>query len=130
MLKLFADLLQLQVRDVDIAGRYGGDEFIAVLPDTNLEGAVIVAQRLLASMKAAQGFLPDLEKMLTRKILLPENQILSCSIGIGNLNHDRHKTISQIISEADEALYRSKKAGKSRYTIYEEQHQIQQEQRV
>ena len=96
-IRAVAGALSDRLRDVDFVGRYGGDEFLVVLPHTILDNAKIVAQRLAVS---AQGLgLPGLDQRIT------------LSIGLTEASPD--DDVAQLIGRADEALYLAKSAGRN-----------------
>jgi diguanylate cyclase (GGDEF)-like protein len=86
------------IREVDLVGRYGGDEFIIFLPNTIKEEAFIIAERLRKNVELAQNFR------------------CTISVGISSYPQDGLKA-NQLISTADEALYASKKKGKNRVSL-------------
>jgi diguanylate cyclase (GGDEF)-like protein len=90
------------LRCTDLFGRYGGDEFVAVLPDTDLLTAAAIAERLRVAVGAATD---DRE--------LP---ILTVSIGTAAVAPGTH-TLAELIAEADEALYNAKRAGRNRVGV-------------
>ena len=105
ILRRVAQHLRTFVRDNDIIGRYGGEEFVFVLPDTNLEGALIVAERLRAGvLEASQStsFGPQLR--------------LSASLGVATLVPEIHD-FSALVMQADHAHYVAKQNGKNRVSI-------------
>ncbi|EMO88232.1 sensor domain-containing diguanylate cyclase [Leptospira noguchii] len=94
------------LRTCDLAARFGGEEFVVALPDTNKEKATAVAERLMANVK--------------KKIW--ENSPITISIGITTLDfngsapiHDTNLS-TRIIEDADRALYRSKADGRNQAT--------------
>ncbi len=93
-----ADTLRVNCRTIDLAARYGGDEFALVLPETEQEEADRVAQRIHAVM-AQDKELPT----------------LSASIGISVYRGDGER-IERLIHDADEQLYAEKAKRKSRFT--------------
>jgi diguanylate cyclase len=100
VLKGFAAELRLCLREVDTAGRYGGDEFGVVLPDTGPEGAAQTARRLLQHIR--------------RRAADPEAGVpFTISIGWALANADMADTAAWIAA-ADAALYRAKAAGRDR----------------
>jgi len=99
-----ADALALQLRESDVLARFGGEEFLLFLPQTSLEQAAWVADRLLVAVNTLQ--LP---------ILAQSSQTLSISIGIANFGPD-YDFASQL-KRADQALYRAKDLGRSRVEI-------------
>lgn len=86
-----ATVLRLQCREIDTPARYGGDEFALVLPETPLEHACLVAERI------AQLLAED-----------PESPRISASVGVAEYPHDGH-TIEQVLRAADESLYSQKR---------------------
>jgi len=89
-----ADILRLHSREIDIAARYGGDEFVLILPETDAEAALSVAQRIA-----------------TRLHNDSENPPLSVSTGIA-VYPDHGHTLDELLVAADRALYRDKSAAK------------------
>jgi diguanylate cyclase (GGDEF)-like protein len=93
----FARLLTAETRDVDIVGRWGGEEFLIVCIDTDRDGALAVAEKLRAAI-AAHEF-----PTIGRK---------TASIGVACIR--KGDTITDLIARADTALYRAKEAGRNR----------------
>ncbi|MCX7663899.1 MAG: diguanylate cyclase [Tepidimonas fonticaldi] len=99
-LKHLADVARRSLRPQDTIGRYGGEEFIIVLPDTTPEEAAGVVQRLQRDL-SAHLFLQG-----EQKVLIP------FSAGVTELQHD--EAVEAAIARADAAMYRAKRAGKNR----------------
>jgi len=104
VLKAFAVVFRDSLRNVDIVCRFGGEEFVAILPDTDIQHAMEVAQRLRHNVEAST--LPVDGKQLKYTI----------SIGLTRLL-ERDTLVSELIHRADEALYHSKKTGRNRVTL-------------
>ncbi len=100
ILRDFADVARDSIRDTDILGRYGGDEFLQILPDTDLKGAVMHAERL----RVYAHFL-DFRKVLAQKHI---------SLSIGVAQYRSGEKITDLISRADTALYQAKQLGRNR----------------
>ena len=97
----FAGLLNTNLRAVDVRARYGGDEFIVMLPQTTPEDALIVAAKL------QENFIGHLDKAVTNQIHV------SLSIGISGRNvFSRRDTLEDVLEEADKAMYAVKNQGK------------------
>ncbi len=99
-LKRFTAAAASALRDVDVLGRYGGKEFLALMPDTNLKGAVIAAERL----RAAVGREPVPEVRGKRH--------LSCTLGVAE--HRKGENTRLVIGRAEAALSFAKAAGRDR----------------
>lgn len=104
-LQRFTTLCCNALRNVDIFGRWGGEEFVALLPETDAEGASIIAERL--------------RKTINESILVYNDQriTLSTSIGIAQFR-DGETSIEGPLSRADTAVYDAKKAGRNRISVY------------
>ncbi len=92
-------------RTSDIPARYGGEEFAVILPDTPLEGALILAE-LLRERVTTLAMLPELAK------LVPPDVSLSCSIGVACFP-THASTSEELIGAADQAVYAAKAAGRN-----------------
>ncbi|HWP45746.1 MAG TPA: diguanylate cyclase [Candidatus Limnocylindrales bacterium] len=107
VLKEIAKLLAISVREVDLVARYGGEEFAIVLPETSLESAFNTAERLRLRIERS-------------KIQTPKGELqVTISLGISCLKAS-HQTKDELISAADEALYRAKRGGKNRVELQRE----------
>ncbi|MGD0585285.1 MAG: diguanylate cyclase [Oryzomonas sp.] len=102
VLKSIADVARANLRCYDIAARYGGEEFVLVLPGTELSGALIVAERLRAAVRAAT-YHPPCEALT-----------VMVSIGVAAISLAQVDAIEALLKRADEALYRAKEAGRNR----------------
>ena len=94
-----ADMLRLYSREMDTAGRYGGDEFVLILPETDAEAARLVAQRISKRL-AEDG----------------EEPKISVSIGTA-IYPDDGETVNEILGAADRDLYREKGVPKKRFLL-------------
>jgi diguanylate cyclase (GGDEF)-like protein len=99
-LKEFANMLKTFSRNVDIIGRWGGEEFIILLPETSLEQAEKIAQRLQENIKNM-----DCPKLGKR----------TASFGLTKLA--KEDTLSSFVGRADEALLEAKREGKDRIKV-------------
>jgi diguanylate cyclase (GGDEF)-like protein/putative nucleotidyltransferase with HDIG domain len=100
VLKAVAKLVKSNCRDVDLPVRYGGEEFLLVLPEVNQEGAAVVAERI--------------RKSLSQEIIHHEDIQISVtgSFGIAAFPEDAHNQ-QQLLDLADKALYLSKRLGRN-----------------
>jgi diguanylate cyclase (GGDEF)-like protein len=94
------------VRNIDKVVRFGGDEFCVVLPETDLEGVLIVARRIQKKMTAKKFLLHD----------VPGGVRLSASMGVA-IYPDHASTAEDLVKRADEAMYRVKLHGKGAISV-------------
>ncbi|MET0772193.1 MAG: diguanylate cyclase [Candidatus Limnocylindrales bacterium] len=99
VLQNVAATLRLAVRANDIVARYGGDEFVVVMPETDLEAARQVADRVVASVRAVRHPLSD-----------GSEGVVACSAGLALFPTDG-RTASRLLRSADAAMYRIKRGG-------------------
>jgi diguanylate cyclase (GGDEF)-like protein len=100
-----AQIAIAQVRDVDVLARYGGDEFIILLPETDSEHAFIIAERIRESV-ASTNVGPF---------------IITLSIGVAETVHaPQDQLVEDIIRRADKALYLAKQKGRNNTVIFTE----------
>jgi diguanylate cyclase (GGDEF)-like protein len=100
VLKEVAHIIQEGVREIDIVGRFGGEEFCVVLPDTDLEGSRVVAERI---RRAAE-----------RKLIKAYDNALHITLSIGiALYPSDGKLLEELMDKADWALYRAKSQGRN-----------------
>ena len=90
-------------RPADLAARYGGDEFVLVLPDTDMDGALDVGQRVLAAV-AECGILHGASAFGR----------VTLSIGVAVVVPGPNHTLQELLERADRALYAAKQAGRNR----------------
>ena len=91
-----------ELRAYDLCARFGGDEFLVVLPQTDEEGAVVVAERIQAWL--ADNPLPTSEGKLA----------VGISIGVGTMEEDEPE-LGTMLARADAAMYEAKRAGRSSF---------------
>jgi diguanylate cyclase (GGDEF)-like protein len=101
VLREFAALLQETVRDVDLAGRWGGEEFMLILPGTDLAGGAQVAERIRVGLAG-------------RIVLSADGSPLPVTASFGVAATPPAGSASELFSAADAALYEAKRNGKNR----------------
>ena len=115
----FARLLKEIYRKVDFVARFGGDEFVVVLPNTNCQEAARAAERLYEGLEKKEHFLPELEKLMGKKLDIPEGKKLGFSMGISsNSDTENISDLDTTMTNADKALYYSKQHKKGSVTIW------------
>ena len=100
VLRHVGDLLREQAREGDILARFGGEEFVALLPDADLEGAQGFADRVRESLVERTGGLPAVR--------------LSAGVRVGEPSSE----MTSLLAEADLALYEAKRAGRDRTAVF------------
>jgi diguanylate cyclase (GGDEF)-like protein len=104
VLRASAQMMSSALRESDIIGRYGGEEFSIILPDTNNSAAIYVAERLLANV-ADVPIETEAGKLS-----------IQLSIGIAGLSKET-PTLQSLIVRADQAMYIAKSAGRNRLAV-------------
>jgi two-component system cell cycle response regulator len=105
LLILAGKVISANMRRMDIAARYGGDEFVVLLPHATAGDASLAASRIQEEFKHSSATL------LKRPIGV------SMSIGIGSIGTGHPSTVDQLIASADAALYHSKEMGRDRLSL-------------
>jgi diguanylate cyclase (GGDEF)-like protein len=100
VLRHFAALAPRGLRGIDTFGRFGGEEFLIVLPGTDRQGALAVAERVRAATEATAW--PD----------LPPGERVTVTVGVAT--HGKGEDVTNLLHRADQALYQGKHAGKNR----------------
>ena len=112
VLKTVARVIKLQLRDYDIAGRYGGEEFVIMLPYTRLEEAKIVAERL---RKAVENTQIDITKVNPDA----KDKKINVTISLGVYEYHKEDYEKTLIRNADKALYIAKETGRNKVAVIE-----------
>ncbi|MBA4320463.1 MAG: diguanylate cyclase, partial [Flavobacterium sp.] len=100
ILKLVSSTIKKNLRGADIIGRYGGEEFAILLPETNLEGAKIAAEKLR-------------KEVADKRLENPDRGILSCTVSIGVAELGNIESLSELLKSADNMLYKAKQGGRN-----------------
>ena len=102
-LEVLAEVLRDELREVDFAARYGGDEFVALLPHQTASEAAVVAERLRIRLSRKPWALPE---------------PLTVSIGVAGVDGQRQQADpAALLAAADAALYRCKRLGRDRVEV-------------
>ena len=107
VLRELAVLLRESLRDIDLAARWGGEEFLLVLPGTDLEGAAYVAERVRRALEE-------------RVALSGEGDPISVTASFGVAAYPQARSIPALFAAADGALYEAKRTGKNRVAVSSE----------
>lgn len=100
VLKRVCDVVIRSLREVDIVGRYGGEEFIVILPDTDIEGAELVAEKL--------------RKNIEQEKILDNKHDVTVSLGVTTCPL-QGEWQGELVERVDQALYVAKQQGRNRY---------------
>ena len=112
MLYDFGVLLIQQCRLPDIVGRFGGDEFVVIAPQTHEEGATVLGLRLCKAIATTDFFAHETTHITAKSSI-------TCSIGI-SIMPDHGTNPQTLLNKADQALYISKRRGKNQVATWEE----------
>ncbi len=105
VLRVLTQRIQETIREIDILGRYGGEEFVVLLPETTCAAALSVAERL---------------RNLAGRMPIPTEHgdvIVTVSIGLTEISEET-KDFASLVARADAAMYDAKKAGRDRIGIH------------
>ena len=105
VLRVTAEVIRECVKGKDLVIRYGGEEFVILLPDTPLKGAVILAEQICTYFKNLNWKMKDTEKFIG-----------PVHLSFGVAGYRRGDTLENLVQRADEALYKSKQEGRCRVT--------------
>jgi two-component system cell cycle response regulator len=106
-LRAIGEVLQYSLRTADFVGRYGGDEFLLVLPETGVEGTYQLAERIRVGVSSREFSLRGGTLKLT------------VSGGVVGFPEANVVTVEDLIDRADQALYRAKAAGRNKVVCYD-----------
>lgn len=102
-------LVMCAKRSGELVARYGGEEFAILLPGTDAQEAIAIAQRCLQKLKGAR--IPHADS--------PISPCLTVSIGVGSMEVEPEDASAMLVQQADSALYCAKKAGRARVDLYD-----------
>ena len=109
VIRLVAERLQEALREIDVVARYGGDEFLLILPSTHFSGALTVADRTWRSV-SERPF--DVNGVPLR---------VTCSIGVALYPSRDVTSKDELLKAADAALYQAKDEGRNRICVFQHQ---------
>ncbi len=107
IIKALAQLIKKNIREIDLSARYGGDEFVVILPYTDQNETVQIIERIQKAVAAYRN----------REEILLQHETLTLSFGVAFFPY-QGTTMEELIRNADRTLYRSKREGKNRYTFF------------
>ena len=107
LIQIAQALFEGVARKMDFVARYGGEEFAYILPNTNLDSAVAIAEKLRLSIMAQQ--IPHAYSSVSNFVTI--------SSGVAAIIPDRNSSCNILIKAADDALYRAKENGRNKISI-------------
>ncbi len=110
VLRGIAATFKSEIRDVDILARFGGEEFVLALPETDERGAMVIAERIRKKVKALRWQADGREISITITIGITEFE--NCS------SNDYVGVLDELIQQADQALYHGKDNGRDQFNTY------------
>jgi len=106
-LEVFGEVLRHELRGSDLAGRYGGDEFVMIFPHTSASEACESLERIRAHV----------ERIVLKSGT--QSYSLTCTAGVAEFRPDM-KNMEELVHNADRALYQGKSLGRNRVVLFEE----------
>ncbi len=100
-IRAFAQVIRGQIRETDLAARFGGEEFVVLMPETDVEGALRCAERI--------------RTQFGRETIPPIPRPITASFGVTMLGPE--DTVMSVFKRADEALYKAKESGRNRVVV-------------
>lgn len=105
VLREISNIVRQNIREIDIPGRYGGEEFFIILPDTDRDGALYAAERI--------------RKATEETLIKAYDATIKATVSVGIATYPQDGTTAEeLIDKADWALYRSKKLGRNRVSSF------------
>jgi diguanylate cyclase (GGDEF)-like protein len=104
VLKAFAKTLRESVREIDLAGRWGGEEFVLLLPGTDLEGGRELAERVRRTLEA-------------QELTTPDGGVVRVTASFGVAAFPEAESQDRLVAASDRALYKAKRAGKNQVVV-------------
>lgn len=117
VLVCFAEMFKRMTEDKGLAVRYGGDEFIILLYDQSEQDGAFLAEQIYREIE--DGFREQISVKLNKKVNIPDNKKISCSIGIASFQGGSKEAFELALNHADQMLYYVKRHGKAEYKVYQ-----------
>ncbi len=109
ILQDLADIIRQNIRGIDVAVRYGGEEFVIMLPGTTADGAGHAAEKIRQIVEKS-------------RVPSPDGQVMTYTVSFGVASyHDPASCFEDLLKEADQMLYQSKKTGRNKVTVSPQQ---------
>ena len=107
VIKAVANILINLTRESDVVVRFGGEEFIILLPNTNIKGASLIAKKIRVAIEE-------------NKLVLEDGVVIkfTASIGISECDYDEDNNIDALVHRVDVAMYDAKRSGRNKVVVY------------
>ena len=115
----FSRLFERVTKSKGYIVRYGGDEFLIVMPEHTVDEGIELAKSIYKAIEKSDHFIPEIQSAVGEKIDIPENHRVSCSIGIAYENSYDQESMNIALKHADTKLYAVKKNQKSNYSVWD-----------
>ena len=116
----FADLLKKSVREFDFACRFGGEEFVIILPQTNTDSAELLAERLREKTAASLFSANNIKIKFTASFGISSLWYLNSDNSVYLGDEALNNIAENLLASADDALYRAKQGGRNKVIIFED----------
>lgn len=113
----FSNQLRTLSRRSDFVARIGGDEFVILIPESDIDGTMPLANRIISSFEDKNYYNKNISSELQTNIEVEDQALLGCSIGLAHFNGKKGLTPQDILDMTDEAMYRAKEKGKNQVSL-------------
>jgi two-component system cell cycle response regulator len=114
----FSDLLKRLIRETDLAFRFGGEEFVVILPRTNLNNAQVLAERLREKTAAGRFLIDNIKIQFTASFGVSSLRDLDFDYSVNIGDETLNNIAENLLAWADDALYHAKKGGRNTVVTY------------
>ena len=121
ILKCFSRLFERVADDESYVVRYGGDEFLMIMPGHTLDDGIAFAKEIYHQLELDNNFVKDIQEAVHEEIEIPPERRVSCSIGIASVDVYNRDSVDLALKHADSKLYTVKKSEKSNYSVWRDE---------
>ncbi len=121
ILKCFSCLIERVADSESYVVRYGGDEFLLIMPGHELDDGIVVAKEIYNQLKIENNFIDDIEEAVHGTVDISPDRRVSCSIGIASVDKYDRESVDLALKHADSKLYAVKKSEKSNYSVWRDE---------